>query len=463
MKIQIFFLACLILVVPCQAKTIIVDTNGSADYPTIQAAINNSGNGDTIEVRQGVYHERINFYGKSITITSIDPNNIYVVYATTIDADNMGNVVTFDSGEDAASKLIGFTIQNGNDKGIYCFYSDPLIAKCLVRFSGYGIYGSYAEPNIIDCIVRENSRTGIHNCDGEIENCDIIENTGSNTYQLAGVYGCDGPITSCNITGNSTDGLADCQGSISKCKVSGNSGNGFHGCEGGITNCLVTNNLGYGVTFDYTYASSGHGHVINCTVVGNKRSGVCVSTNYRSATLFNNIVVLNWEYGIREDTTDFVGSITLNYNNIWGNLSGNYSVVAPGDTDTHEDPLFAIAGYWGIEDWVEGDYHLKSIAGRWDPNNHMWVNDDVTSLCIDAGDPVGGCLDEPPPNGGRINQGAYGGTDKASRSPWGIEPYCAKYVPGDVNFDCKVDFQDIAITASYWLQCNLVPQEACLE
>jgi hypothetical protein len=43
--------------------------------------------------------------------------------------------------------------------------------------------------------------------------------------------------------------------------------------------------------------------------------------------------------------------------------------------------------------------------------------DDVTSPCIDAGDPSEGVGPETLPNGGRINIGVYGGTSEASRSP----------------------------------------------
>ena len=66
--------------------------------------------------------------------------------------------------------------------------------------------------------------------------------------------------------------------------------------------------------------------------------------------------------------------------------------------------------------WVAGDYHPKSQAGRWDPSAKTWIQDDVTSPCIDGGDgtmPVG---DEPPPNGAVLNLGAYGGTGQASKS-----------------------------------------------
>jgi hypothetical protein len=41
----------------------------------------------------------------------------------------------------------------------------------------------------------------------------------------------------------------------------------------------------------------------------------------------------------------------------------------------------------------------------------------MSSPCIDAGDPTQPVLEEPAPDGGRINMGAYGGTAEASKSP----------------------------------------------
>jgi len=98
----------------------------------------------------------------------------------------------------------------------------------------------------------------------------------------------------------------------------------------------------------------------------------------------------------------------------------------PGEGNTDVDPLFAVSGYWDAsgtpEDpsddvWVDGDYHLRSQAGRWDPVAARWVLDEVTSPCIDAGDPNSPVGTEPEPNGGRVNMGAYGGTTEASKSP----------------------------------------------
>lgn len=102
----------------------------------------------------------------------------------------------------------------------------------------------------------------------------------------------------------------------------------------------------------------------------------------------------------------------------------------PGEGNIDADPCFAAPGHWvdatsagtivppGYADvvWVNGDYHLKSQAGRWEPVAESWVLDEVTSPCIDAGDPNSPVDDEPEPNGSRINMGAYGGAAEASKS-----------------------------------------------
>ncbi|MCP4593333.1 MAG: hypothetical protein GY842_21570 [bacterium] len=107
-----------------------------------------------------------------------------------------------------------------------------------------------------------------------------------------------------------------------------------------------------------------------------------------------------------------------------------------------DDPLLVIAD--------DGDCHLKSQAGRWDPNSASWVQDDVTSPCVDAGDPNSPIGYEPFPNGGVINIGAYGGTVEASKSYFG-EPLCETIIAGDINGDCRVDFADLVILARHWL------------
>jgi len=141
---------------------------------------------------------------------------------------------------------------------------------------------------------------------------------------------------------------------------------------------------------------------------------------------------------------------------VYSNVRGGW----PGEGNIDIDPCFAKVGYWdpngtpeeaNDDFWVDGDYHLKSQAGRWDPNSPTWVADDVTSPCIDAGDmrsPIGL---EPFPNGGIVNMGAYGGTTEASKSYFG-KPVCEIIIAGDINGDCKVDFADLYIMIYHWME-----------
>ncbi|MCK4624592.1 MAG: right-handed parallel beta-helix repeat-containing protein [Phycisphaerae bacterium] len=94
----------------------------------------------------------------------------------------------------------------------------------------------------------------------------------------------------------------------------------------------------------------------------------------------------------------------MTYSNFWKNGFKTPS----GAGNMSRNPLFV--------DPTKGDYYLKSVAGRWDPKSKKWVKGTVHSPCIDAGDPKSEYKNEPKPNGGRINMGAYGNTPEASKS-----------------------------------------------
>jgi len=195
---------------------------------------------------------------------------------------------------------------------------------------------------------------------------------------------------------------------------------------------------------------------INCTFAGN-RDRVASALNVFHTTAEYTIEAMNcilWDGGKEIGTQDT------------NNVLASYSVIQggwPGEGNIDVDPCFAEPGYWTDpcntpdnlwdDGWTDGDCHVKSQAGRWDANEGRWAIDDVTSPCIDAGDPMSPIGYEPFPNGGIINMGAYGGTPEASKSYFG-KPPCEVIVAGDINGDCRVDFEDFRLMALHWLEAR---------
>jgi hypothetical protein len=196
--------------------------------------------------------------------------------------------------------------------------------------------------------------------------------------------------------------------------------------------------------------------VNNCSFWANsatEEGGGVGCFNGASATVTNSIFLGNTaakgnEVFLEESPTEF----SVTYSNVAGGQAGVYvqggSTLNWGEGNTDADPL--------LVDPANGDYHLKSQAGRWNPNSESWVQDDVTSPYIDAGDPMSPIGWELFPNGGFVNMGAYGGTSEASKTYFG-EPVCETIVAGDINGDGKVDRADLEIMALHWTDDEPLP------
>jgi len=210
---------------------------------------------------------------------------------------------------------------------------------------------------------------------------------------VSGGENTDCTIAGLTIIGGSHGGGIYCDGvspAISNCFITGARGSGIGAWNLScpvLTNCCIIGNKGWGILLksgDVEYA----GTIKNCTIAANGEGifGVSVITN--------SIIWGNLSQQIAEPNS------IVTYSNIQGGWEGEGNI--------NVDPLFV--------DAEDGDCHLKSEAGRWNPVSESWVIDDVTSPGIDAGDPNSPVGDEPEPNGGRINMGAYGGTVQASKS-----------------------------------------------
>ena len=182
--------------------------------------------------------------------------------------------------------------------------------------------------------------------------------------------------------------------------------------QGPMTNVTVRNNRIYdnkrdGIwTLEYHHAQGiSPVNITNNIIYYNNRDGIRMETERVALNITNNIITDNGGYGINNIASNI--SWSHSFNDFWNNTQGKYNGTTEGGGEIEVDPNFA--------DAENGDFHLKSTGGHW--NGSTWVHDDVTSPCIDAGDPAADYSNEPEPNGGRINMGAYGNTVEASKSP----------------------------------------------
>ncbi|MBC8217929.1 MAG: right-handed parallel beta-helix repeat-containing protein, partial [Planctomycetes bacterium] len=184
---------------------------------------------------------------------------------------------------------------------------------------------------------------------------------------------------------------------IVSCRITANVSNGMElhmGSNPVISNCVIADNGHSGVAMllfqEGRTVLTNSPSVVNCTVVNNSEIGVSGG----AARVLNSIISGN--------RVQILGSSgTVEYSNVQAGY--------PGAGNIDADPLFA--------DPENGEYHLKSQAGRYDATTQTWIVDSVISPCIDAGDPTSPIGLETSPNAGRINMGAYGGTAEASKSP----------------------------------------------
>jgi len=327
--------------------------------------------------------------------------------------------------------------------------------------NGGGIYNDSASPRFLNCIFTGNSTGedggGMYNdrSDPVLTNCIFNKNSGDNGGGMCN-YISEPMLADCDFIGNSTtwSGGAVCNYSgistFLNCTFKENSavreGGGIFNDSSSrmnLTNCILNRNSAidggaiknssfrissiYSDIYEIDYSSRAM-LLLNCTFNSNfaESRGGAISSDIR--------------FGVIGEQMGLVNQVTLINCILWGDTpdeiqmtSGeeifqdtNESVAVfysnlqdgfPGEGNINMDPVFANPN--------NDDFHLKSAAGRWtsassvepDTNSQSWVIDQISSPCIDAGDPDIPVGLERFPNGGRINMGAYGGTPQASLSP----------------------------------------------
>lgn len=132
------------------------------DVSTIQQAINNAENGDTIIVLPGTYNENL-FINKNITLKSnyYISNDTNIINTTIINGTQTSNVITINN---SCPKIFGLTITNGLGRGISCSQSSPYLKNLIISNNngvnsggGGGLFFDYGSPVIENTIIRNNT------------------------------------------------------------------------------------------------------------------------------------------------------------------------------------------------------------------------------------------------------------------------------------------------------------------
>jgi hypothetical protein len=277
-----------------------VDVNGTPPgtgtqldpYTSIQYAISRptTVNGDSVLVAPGTYLENVDFLGKAIRVASTAGRA-----ATTIDANNVGTVVTFATGESASSVLTGFTLRRGKGPvhsfyriggGILCNGASPTLVDLEIRDNtaqwGCGMYLASSSAHVSLCTIENNLTPDVsdvygvgvysaYNASPVFETCTIAHNKPGTAIHGGGIFG-GGTFHNCTITDNLafTGGGACASGSsltFIGCSITNNrtGSNTSDAAEGGgvegpalLTDCTITGNHGW----------LNGGGVFNCTLHG---------------------------------------------------------------------------------------------------------------------------------------------------------------------------------------------------
>ena len=386
------------------------------DYPTIQEAIDEAGNGDEIVVAEGIYEETIDFHGKAILLRSSAGAAVTTIDATVIG----GSVVTCTSGEGSGTVLQGFTITGGTGTfdgthrvggGMNNFLSDATVTDCIFTGNmaelGGGMNNFLSNPTVTGCTFTGNESALGGGMQNSASNPTVTACTfsGNTAFVGGGLYNdiSSATATDCSFDGNSatlgggggifnsffsTSTIVHCTFSdntasdwlggglfnvsstltLHNCRFSGNSAR-----EGGGLNVDGSAVTLFGSTFYGNEAtefggggvfvgSASTATVVNCTFVANIAPagilGTAIDSLDSTASLANSIV---WNDDLGED-------VTATYSDIEGGLLGS------GNID--EAPLFV--------DELSGDLRLSPGSPCIDAANNAAVPADTADLDDDG-------------------------------------------------------------------------------
>ncbi|MCA9756050.1 MAG: right-handed parallel beta-helix repeat-containing protein [Candidatus Eisenbacteria bacterium] len=258
------------------AATHVVEADGSGDFPTIQAAIEASSDGDIIELGPGTYlgagNRDVDFLDRSLTVRSRSGASSCVVDCEgTAEAPHRGFVIDGPSGK--SSTIEGVTIQGGHLSG-----TSTHGGAILVDGTGNSL-------SLIDCVLQDNQTTAWGGAIAVVDRatltaarCELTRNQGGRGGAIA-------------VSNNAS---AEISGSTIESNTALRGGGAFASttAELNLLTCLLVANVanGTGVTDrsgGAVHCSSSTLTIDHCTVVSNQAVGSAGGAVYAQLSTFD--------------------------------------------------------------------------------------------------------------------------------------------------------------------------------
>jgi len=333
-------------------KVWFVATTGNNDWDcltlstpcrTIKGAIIKASDGDALNVAAGTYSTSTNGEAFPIALDKTLLVHGAATSTTIIDATGSGQDVIYAYGSRGVY-VDHFTIQGG-DRGIRLLGYAPgditgSIQDNKISGNQTGIYSSYTQVGITNNEISGNVHHGIHNVlSPNVIDRNVLALNGSGAADAAIFNDQSSPIIINNLIG-------------------WNNGSGIYNYQSSPTITNNTISINYGGPGIYNY-------------------------NLSNPAITNNIVTSNFDHGIRVDGT---GSSVNTYNDVWGNVPGDYYGTFAGTGSISADPrIVSIL-----------DFHLLCSSPAIDHGNNGAPG--VPSVDYDG---------HPRPVGGVVDMGAY--------------------------------------------------------
>ena len=262
-------------------------------YNTIQAALDEAINNDTIEVDDGTYEECL-YYPSDMNLVLRSVNGAAV---TTIKGNNTYATVHITSPL-AGSSLSGFTVTHQTGKsgwGVYIQDGQMTIDQCIITgnessYNGGGIRNICSTLTVTDTTISDNSADsgvggGVTNYDSNLTltDCTLTGNSAQQGGGICNVYNSNMIINNCTITDNVCNlfggGGIHCVNdailNVTNSTISTNTVEGFgggisiHDAVMTIANCTLSDNVSHSDGGGICIYNDGSSTIMDCTISGN--------------------------------------------------------------------------------------------------------------------------------------------------------------------------------------------------